>query len=566
MVAKLLKFLQRELGGLHQAAFLLALSALSSQLLGLLRDRLLAHQFGAGRHLDVYYSAFRLPDLIYVTIASFISITVLIPLIATYLEKKQEDQLKDFFAQLVLVFSLVMVVVSGLAFVLLPRLAPLLAPGFSAEALLSLVSLSRILLLSPLLLGLSNLFGSITQTYRQFIIFSFAPLVYNLGIIGGIIFFYPWCGLPGLAYGVVVGAGGHLLFQSWPAFSRGYRPRLVKKMSWPEISRVVLVSLPRTITLSAHQFSLMVLVAIASLLPAGAIAIFNFSLNLQSVPLAIIGISYATAAFPVMAQLYARGETEKFLKQLSVAIRHIIFWSLPAMVLFIVLRAQLVRVILGSGQFDWLATRLVAASLAIFVLSVPAQSLVQLLVRAFYTIGETKIPLIVNTVCSLMIIGLAVLGRQLVQTSSLGFNFLAELLRVGDLPNINIYLLILPLAYSLGLLLNALILWCFLVWRFKISFSFLLGRSLVEALAASLLGGFATYLTLSLLSRLFFLDSSFKVFTQGLVAGVVGLAVCAGVFASLDNQEWRQTIKILNRKLFRSRSLMPETEDLQLGL
>ena len=162
----------REFGGLHEAALLLAVSMFLSQLLALARDRLLAGTFGAGTTLDIYYSAFRLPDLLYATIASFVSVAVLIPFLIERLEKGEEKEARDFLSAVLTLFMLVMVAVSVVAWLFMPQLAPWLAPGFKAEASTQMIAMARILLLSPILLGLSNLLGSVTQAYRKFFIYS----------------------------------------------------------------------------------------------------------------------------------------------------------------------------------------------------------------------------------------------------------------------------------------------------------------------------------------------------------------------------------------------------------
>src|SRR3989344_904842 len=203
MVKRLIYLLGREISGLHEAAYLLGFFAITSQLLGLFRDRLLAHFFGAGVTLDLYYAAFRIPDFLFITMASLVSASVLIP----FLNEKFKHSFaagKEFVSAIFSVFGIGMLIAAALAFILMPRLTPLLFPGFkSPELLAELIMLSRILLLSPLLLGLSNFFGSITQLNNRFFIYAFSPILYNFGIIFGIIFLVPKMGIFG-----VVGGGG----------------------------------------------------------------------------------------------------------------------------------------------------------------------------------------------------------------------------------------------------------------------------------------------------------------------------------------------------------------------
>src|SRR3989338_7703154 len=285
-------------------------------------------------------------------IASFVSVTVLIPFLIEKIGKRAQDG-KEFLDNVFTVFFAAIVLVSIVAFFLIPKLTGMLFPGIEGDSRDTLIVLTRIMLLSPILLGISNLLGSITQTARKFFVYALSPVLYNIGIIIGILCFYPLWGLPGLAYGVVLGAILHLLIQVPTVLRFGLLPTFSRRISFSEIKNVVYLSLPRTIGLSVNQVALLILISLASRMPEGSIAVFNFSFNLQSVPLAIVGVSYSVAAFPTLAHLFSKNETEKFVNNIVAAARHIIFWSLPILVLFVVLRAQIVRTILGSGAFSW---------------------------------------------------------------------------------------------------------------------------------------------------------------------------------------------------------------------
>ncbi|MBI2476396.1 MAG: hypothetical protein HYV67_04105, partial [Candidatus Taylorbacteria bacterium] len=192
--------LNREISGLHEAAYLLATCAIASQLLALLRDRLFAYTFGASRTLDIYYAAFRIPDLIFVAVASLVSISVLMPFLMEKF-KEGEETGKRFVDASFSFFFVAIVGVSLAAFVLAPFVAPPLFPGFGGDPIRShLIALTRIMLLSPIFLGLSNFLASITQMYNRFFIYAVSPLLYNIGIIVGALFFYPLLGIAGLAW------------------------------------------------------------------------------------------------------------------------------------------------------------------------------------------------------------------------------------------------------------------------------------------------------------------------------------------------------------------------------
>src|SRR5581483_1714096 len=342
MVKRFLDMLHREITGLHQAAFLLAFFAVCSQVLALIRDRLLAAHFGASSTLDLYYSAFRIPDFLFATAASIVSMSVLVPFLLERMQKSDAAG-KDFMDNIFSFFFLFMLVVGAVAFFLAPTLMRLLFPTFakSPSQFSSLIALTRILLLSPIFLGFSNLVTSVTQVHRRFFIISLSPVHYNMGIIFGIIFLYPIFGLLGLGFGVAIGALLHFGIQIPFIVSKGMMPSLrIPKFS--TISRVIYTSLPRTITVSSNELSELFLVSFASFLSAGSVSIFNFSFNLQSVPFNIIGVSYALAAFPTLAKFFNAGDHDSFVRQMITSSKHIIFWSIPVATMFIVLRAQIV--------------------------------------------------------------------------------------------------------------------------------------------------------------------------------------------------------------------------------
>ena len=223
---KILRIFTKESGSINQAALLLGSLTLLSQILGLLRDRSIAHFIGPSSTLDAYYAAFRVPDLIFICVASLASVTVIIPFIVARMNggevtKEAQKYLNDIFT----VFFSLIVLVSLAAFFLMPYFVHYVAPGFTEYYQVEVILLSRIMLFSPILMGLSNLFGSITQLFRKFFIYSLSPIFYNLGIIAGVVLFYPKFGISGLAYGVALGALMHFLVQAFASHGSGFTPQ-----------------------------------------------------------------------------------------------------------------------------------------------------------------------------------------------------------------------------------------------------------------------------------------------------------------------------------------------------
>lgn len=561
MVSAFLRLLQREWSGLHQAAFLLAASSLLSQCLGLVRDRLLAGSFGAGRELDIYYAAFRIPDLLYVTVASFVSVTVLIPILTQYREGDTRAHEGKFVSRVATIFAVIMFFVSLLLVLIMPTLAAIIAPGFDALALKELTLLARIMLLSPFLLGLSGVFGSVTQMEKRFILYALAPILYNLGIILGLIFLFPFLGLPGLACGVALGALSHLLIQFPALRMAGYRfvPQFPHGDEWHELRHLIAVSIPRTITLAAHQLSLTGLFALASFLEVGSIAVFTFAWNLQSVPLALLGVSYSVAAFPTLSLLHAKGEREQFVGYIREAARHLIFWSLPLSALAIVLRAHIVRIILGTGSFDWVATRLTAAAFALFVISLVAQNLVLLFVRGYYACGRTRVPLVVNSLSSLGIIALAPLLTWIFNHTPYFARVLERLLRVEGLPGTAA--LMLPLAFVIGLMINVVIIWV-LFERDHGKFFSTIYDTVYQSLATALLVGTSAYYALTAVQGFFDTQTFSGIALQGCIAGGLGIAAGILLLTIFNNRELNELASALQKKIGRRKLVLPEPEGL----
>jgi len=559
---KILKIFTKESGSINQAAFLLGCLTLLSQILALFRDRSIAHFIGPSATLDAYYAAFRVPDLIFICIASLASITVLIPFIVAKMNgDKVTDEARKYLNDIFTVFFSLMVFVALVAFFLMPYLIFFIAPGLTPLYQAKVVLLSRIMLLSPILMGLSNLFGTVTQLFRKFFIYSLSPVFYNFGIIIGVIFFYPIFGIYGLAFGVVLGAFMHFGIQALVARSCGFNLKfsLFSKINFKDIKNSVLISFPRTLGLAFNNIALIFIIAMASFLESGSISIFNFSFNLQSVPLNIIGISYAVAAFPSLAKSFSNGKKEEFKKHLKEASRAIVFWSLPVIFLFIVLRAQIVRVILGSGSFSWDNTRLVAAALAIFSISILAQGMTTLLSRSYYATGNTKRPFIVNFSCSILIIILSYIFIHLFQNVLVFRYFIESLLKVNDIPGTEV--LMLPLAYSIGTILNFILHWIFVKKDFMPEESFIT-KTFFQSFAASFFLGLVAYLSLNIFSPIFGTTTFWGVFLQGFISGIFGIIAAIIVLYLLKSAELKDLVQTFTTKFWRAKIIAPPQQGL----
>lgn len=552
-----MRVLARPVRGLHQAAYLLAGLTLASQLLALLRDRTFAHTFGAGEVLDLYYAAFRVPDLVFALVASLVSAYVIIPRI-TGMDRESTRRLLSESATFLFGFGGIICVILAL---FMPQFLAFLYPSFSASPYQSeFVLLSRVLLIQPILLGLSGVLASVTQVSRRFTLFAISPVLYNIGIIAGTVFFYPIWGLTGIGFGVVIGAVAYLAVNIPVVIGAGVMPSF-RMPTFSLMFSVMRDSVPRSLALGVGSVTALALTAIASRIGTGAVSVFTFALNLEAVPLALIGSSYAIAAFPALSEASATEKRDDFTRILSSSARHIILWSVVALGLIVVLRAHIVRVVLGTGAFDWNATRLTAALLAVLAIGLAAQGLVILFSRALYAARQSWRPLFYQLAGGALTIFLAVvflfIGKDGVPSS------LAVFLRVGDVHGTGI--LLLAAAATLGQIFLA-ILSLFALRNIAPGLAGMLRRPLIDGSIAAVAGGAATYAVLMIEGGFAPLTTLMSVFTQGLVAGIVGLSVSGLALFVIENEEFRIVMSALARLLWvpseRSAILAPSAEEL----
>jgi putative peptidoglycan lipid II flippase len=451
------KFINGQSKTIISAAIVIGAASLTSRFLGVFRDRILASVFGAGLELDMYYAAFRLPDLVYNLLvlgalsAGFIPIFV--GYIDNYRQTKDNREAWMLVNNILNILVIALIIVCGVLIIFAPWLVKIIAPGFDLEQKLITIKLIRIMLLSPIFLGLSSVFGGILQSFKRFFIYSLAPIFYNLGIIIGALYFVDLWGIYGLAWGVIFGAFLHLINQLGASLILGYRYQKIVNLKNSGVRKILKMMTPRTMTLAVTQINLLVITIIASTLPEGSIAVFNFANNLQSFPVGIFGVSFAIAAFPTLAEFVATGNKKDFIKNFSTTFRQILFFVIPVSFLLIILRAQTVRIVLGSGQFDWQDTILTMNALAFFSLSLFSQALSPLLVRGFYAYHDSQTPFyaamvgaLINIVLSLFftkyftfgVVGLA-LAYSVASWVNMGLLFLALRSKIGKIDGVNIF-------------------------------------------------------------------------------------------------------------------------------
>lgn len=413
---------------LAQGAITIAFFTILSGLLGLFRDRLFASKFFvskiglASQSLDVYYAAFFIPDTIYYLIFLGALAAAFIPVFTSYISKKQEKE-AFYIANAFLNLAILALVVIGVAiFFLAPFLVKLIAPGFDIEKQKLTASLIRIMLLSPLFFGISNTAGGILNSYKRFTVFAIAPCLYNLGIIFGTIAFYNRWAIYAPAIGVLIGAFLHMAIQFSSIYFLGYRYKPIFDFRHSAVRRIFKLMLPRMAALAVDRVNRWIFLIIASTLAVGSVSIINLSSNLQAFPVSFFGVAVATATFPFLAEAVSLKRNHEFSQNFSKGLRYILYLIIPASILIILLRVQIVRIILGAGYFGWTDTRLTAACLGIFSLSLFAQGIIPLLCRSFYALSDTYTPFkLALTTVAVNLLGSLLFTRQFFMEPFLSF-------------------------------------------------------------------------------------------------------------------------------------------------
>jgi putative peptidoglycan lipid II flippase len=269
----------------------------------------------------------------------------------------------------------------------------------------------RLMLLSPIVFGVSGVAMSILNSYQHFLLPALAPAVYNLCIIAGAVLLTPSLGIFGLAWGVVVGCLLHLGIQIPQLLRKGLSYRPVIDVFHPGVHEVGRLLFPRMLGLATVQINFLVNTFLASGLAGGSVAALNYAWMLMLLPQGIFAMGIATAAFPTFSELAARGQREELRQLLSQTLRLILYLAIPSSVALILLREPLTQLLLQRGRFDVSSTATVAWALQFYALGLVGHSALEIVTRAFYSLHDTRTPvvigiaaMVVNIILSLILI------------------------------------------------------------------------------------------------------------------------------------------------------------------
>lgn len=524
------KLIKEENNSLSTTAAILAVTSLSSSVLGLARDRLLTARFGTGGILDSYFMAFKIPDLLYnFLILGTLSIAF-IPVFTKYLAHNKKEEAWETTNSIINISFLVMGVTSLLLVIFTPFFVKIIAPGFSESKYSDTVQLMRLVAFSPLIFSISSIFTSILNSFKKFLIAALAPIIYNLGIIAGIIFFYPEFGITGLGIGVLIGALFHLLIQLPAVIKSGYQYYPAIKIN-EGLKKFWKMYLPKIFLIDISQVSLFIGSIIAST-QEKAVSVFNLAYNLDSLPLGLFAISLVVAVFPKLSEMYAKDNIEEFKKQFNQTLLQILFLMLPISFMLIILRAQVVRLVYGTGRFNWEDTQLTLTTLGFFAVSLFAQGLIPLLNRAFYSRHNTKIP---------MAVGIGTMALNIILSVTLIKTYLG--------------ITALALAFSIASITHLFILGFILYYQLDGFDGRELTRSITKIVLASLVMAWIMQSVKNYVGVILKVDTFIDVFAHVVITGIFGTLVYLSVGMFLKLKQAEELVKYITTILLNRRSV-----------
>ena len=380
-----------------KAAGVVMFGFISSNITSLVRTILTGQVFGAGEILDAFTSANKLPDILFTLVAGGALASAFIPSLTEFMENDAREGGWQLTSAIINLVILVLTVVCGLAWIFAEPIVNLYVEGFTPEQQILTVELLRIMLLAPIIFGVSGLIMGVLNTYQSFLLPALAPTLLWLGMIFGLLVLTPSMGIHGLAWGYVFGALLHLLVQL-PGVLRLPKRKFSFSLglNLPAVREVGRLMAPRLLGVAVIQINFLVNVMVGSRLPQGSISGIDFAWRIMTMPQVVIAQGISIAALPTFAAQIARGKPEEMRSSLAATLRSIFFLSIPAMMGLILLRVPIVAMFYERKEFTPEDTQLVAWALLWFTVGLIGHSLVEILSRAFYALHDTKTPVAIG--------------------------------------------------------------------------------------------------------------------------------------------------------------------------
>ncbi len=381
---------------------------------GLLRNMIIARQFGLGAELDAYFAAFRLPDLLFTIVAGGALATAFIPIFAEFLSAGDRSgawRLASAITNLVVLVTLGFALLVGLFAPWLVRV--FIAPGFDPTQQSETAELMRLVLLSTVIFGISSVQSSVLHGFKHFLLPALAPAMYPLGVVLGALWLAPTYGIKGLAIGAVAGSLFHLLVKVPGMIYFGFRWWPVLDLKTRAVRSVFILMGPRILDLAVFQLTLVATTNLASRLDPGSVSALEWGWDAMQLPETIIGTAFGLVAFPTMAELAARKNMAGLRDTLSETLRAVFTLTIPAAAGLILLGRPLLGLLYQGGNFDAAATEAVFIALRFFALGLVAHAGLELIARAFFAQKDTVTPLLIAVVAAAMNILLSIILMQI---------------------------------------------------------------------------------------------------------------------------------------------------------
>jgi putative peptidoglycan lipid II flippase len=510
-----------------RASLFMIATLIASRFLGWLRLSVIGAKFGDTPDLDAYLAAFRIPDTLFNLLVAGALASAFIPVFTGYLAKEREDEAWRVASSVMNAIVLLLIVVSAVMWLLAPWVVPALAPFPDPEQRETAIRLSRIMLLSPIFMGLSALFTGILNSYRQFLSGATAPLVYNFVIILFALFATPFLGIEALAWGTVAGALMMWLVQVPELTFRRTRYKLALDLGHPGVREIVSLTIPRTLALGAVQLIFIVDTYLAAKMPEGSLTALIYAQQLMQLPLGVFSIAISAAVFPTLAHYAAQGLQSKMRELLQTGIRWILFLTLPTVVMMIVLRRPIVNLLFQYGRFGPEAREATQEAFLFYALGLAGHAVIQILTRAYYASKDTRTPLALTLV-------------------SIGANIVLSVI-LAPLYGING----LALANSIATLAEAVLFFVLLAPRARLRIVGL-GTATLKVMAASLLMGIAMFAFIRATNITVDLQQTkLGLLLQTLVAIAVGLVAYVGAASVFRVSELAEITAAVRARLAR---------------
>lgn len=528
-----------------KAAGFLMVTMVISRVLGYVRDIFIYHQFGQNRITDAYNAAFSIPDFLYMLVVGGALSSAFIPIFSSYVARKEEED-AWYVSSIVLNWVLILLafgILLGCLFT--PQLINLLVPGFNQEAMSLTVTLTRIMFGQVVFLAMAAISQGILQSYKHFTSPAVGSVLYNVGIIiGGLLLsapiekLWPGYGIAGFSFGVVLGAAMNFFVQV-PALKRvGLRYHFSFNLRHPGVKKLLSLMLPVLLGLSVSEINLFVNQNLASTLPDGMVSALRIAQRLMQLPVGVFGIAIAVAIFPTLTAHSATEKMDDFRHTFNLGLRSVIYITLPCAVALAVLRVPIIRFMFEfqGGKYTPEATQAAAQALLFYCIGLFAYSAIHVLTRAFYSLQDTKTP-VLAACCSLV------------------FNIIFSLLLLEPMAQGG-----LALAYSLAGIFNMIL----LLYLLKRKLGHIEGRALlssfIKIVVACAAAGLVMFVVSNLYESLFGHAGKLHQILQLLFAGGLGAATFLLLTGIWRMEESKLVFSILQKRFRRPKAVDKEQD------